>query len=193
MAIIKNTFLGFSKKEIFAVTLILGIIGLVTFQNLQLSLRRGRDIQRKNDIRAIHDALVAYHTDESSFPPSFEGKIVACLGGVDDEGIPQAAPCDWHRDSLVNIFKDDEVYMKNLPADPKHNDGARYYYISNGRTFQIFAALEGADEAEYNEAIVARNIMCGNRACNFGRGFSGTPLDKTIEEYENEKRMLQEL
>ena len=185
------TILGFNRKEITALAIILGVIGTVTFANLQVSMRRGRDLQRKNDIRTIHDALIEHQKDESSFPPSFQGKIVACFGSVDENVIPQRVPCDWHRDGLPNIFKD-VVYLENLPTDPEHNSGARYYYISNGRYFQIYAALEGADEPEYDEGIVARNIMCGNRVCNFGRGFSETPLDKSIEEYENELRELNE-
>lgn len=181
-------FLGFSKQELMAVTAILTVIGIATSANLSVALRRERDSQRKSDLWAIYDGLVSYQTATASFPQSFEGKIVACFGGVDELGIPQAVACDWHRDALKNIFTGD-VYMENLPTDPHHNEGARYYYISNGRYFQIYAALEGSDEDEYNESIVARNIMCGNRVCNFGRGFMQTPLDKSIEEYENELRI----
>jgi hypothetical protein len=179
--------LGFNKKELISVAVILAALGTATYMNLRISLRRERDFQRKNDIKAIHDALLAFHIDTSSFPPSFEGKIVACFGGVDKNGIPQAIPCNWHTDSLGNIFTG-AIFLEKLPTDPKHNSGARYYYISNGRYFQIYGALEGKDEAEYSEGIVARNIMCGNRVCNYGRGFLGTPLDKSIEEYENELR-----
>lgn len=186
------TFLGFNRNEIIASTLILAFVGLATYFNMQVSVRRGRDIQRKNDIRAIHDGLYGYFVDESSFPPSFEGKIVACFGGVDENEVPQAVPCNWHDDPLPNIFKD-QVYINNLPTDPLHNSGSRYYYISNGRTFQIYAALEGTDEAEYDPVIVKRNIMCGNRVCNFGRAFNQTPLDKSIEEYENELIQLQKI
>lgn len=180
-------FLGFKKVEIIVVSLTLVTIGVAIYLNLRISLRRERDFQRKSDIWAIHDALIAYMNDESSFPPSHQGKIVACFGGVDESEIPQRVPCEWHKDPLPNIFKD-KIYLENLPTDPHHNQGARYYYISNGRYFQLYAALEGQDEDEYNKAIVARNIMCGVRRCNYGKGFGETPLDKSIEEYENELR-----
>lgn len=184
--------LGFTKKELIFVAIVLGVISTVTYGNMQISLRRGRDIQRKNDMRTIHDALIEYQKSHSSFPPSKDGKIVACYGGVDSQGVPQAVPCDWQFDPLPDIFSGTN-YLEHLPTDPLHNQGSRYYYISNGRYFQIYGALEGADEAEYDPAIVARNIMCGNRVCNFGRGFNGTPLDKSIEEYENEMRQEQKL
>lgn len=186
------TIFGFTKRELLSVVAILGVIMTITYSNLQLSLRRSRDIQRGQDLWRIHDALVKYHKDQSSFPPSHEGKIVACFGGVDENDVPQAVPCDWHQDPLPNIFTG-ETYLEHLPTDPKHNEGARYYYISNGRYFQIYGALEGEDEDEYNPSVVARNIMCGNEVCNFGRAFGQTPLDKSIEEYENELRAIQKL
>ncbi len=180
--------LGFKKIEFIWVFVVLVAIGFATYTNLQISLRRGRDVQRKSDIKVIHDALLSYFVDESSFPQAFEGKIVACFGGVDAQGIAQPTACDWSRDSLTNIWSN-AVYLPHLPTDPHHNDGARYYYISNGRYFQLYAALESSSEAEYDKSIVARNIMCGDRVCNFGLASYGAPLDKSIEEYENELRM----
>ena len=186
------TIFGFKRKELFVVSLILFFIGFATYANLRISLRRSRDIQRREDLWRIHDALISFQTDTYSFPPSQDGKIVACLAGVDSEGVPQARACDWHMDSFPNIFSG-AVYLEHFPADPKHNDGARYYYISNGRHFQVYGALEGQEEDEYSSAVIKRNIMCGNIPCNFGRSDSGTPLDKSIEEYENELREKQKL
>ncbi len=178
---------GFNKSELIATTTILALVFLAIVLNLRVSLRRERDFQRKGDLQSIISALVEFQIVTASFPPSFEGKIVACFGGVDERGIPQAIPCEWHKDGLTNIFTG-EVFLERLPTDPQHNQGARYYYISNGRYFQLYVALEGSDEAEYDASIVARNIMCGTRVCNYGRGFQETPLDKSIEEYENELR-----
>jgi len=38
------------------------------------------------------------------------------------------------------------------------------------------------------QKIVKRNISCGVKVCNYGRSYSTTPLDKSLEEYENEIR-----
>ena len=47
--------------------------------------------------------------------------------------------------------------------------------------------LEGkGNEIGFDEAIIGRNLPCGEEICNFGRAFSVTPLDKSIQEYENE-------
>ena len=82
-------------------------------------------------------------------------------------------------------------YLERIPSDPKHDEGARYYYVSNGRRFQIYASLEGRDEDEFSEAILARNLPCGKEICNFGLAYGKTPLDKSLEEYENELRNLE--
>jgi len=173
-------FFGFSKREILTIFIILGFLGGAVYTNLSISLRKGRDSQRKNDLWIIYEALVAYHGKRSGFPPSFDGKIDACEG-----------PCEWQKNGLIDPVTGD-VYLKNLPTDPKHDQGVRYHYISNGRYFQIYGALESPEEDEYDEAIVARSISCGSRVCNFGKGFMGTPLDKSIEEYENELRGINE-
>lgn len=184
------TILGFKRTEIIVVAAILAIVGAATYANLTISMRRARDMQRRDDLWTIHDALIAYHEDFSEFPHSQDGAIIACAGGTDELGLPIPRACDWYRDGLPNILTG-QTYLSNLPTDPQHNRGSRYYYISTGRYFQIYAALEGQDEDGYNEGIIARNIMCGNRICNFGRAFGQTPLDKSIEEYENELRELQ--
>jgi hypothetical protein len=73
-----------------------------------------------------------------------------------------------------------------LPNDPQEDRGLTYFYVSNGKRYQVFASLERTDQDEYDPKVLARNINCGVRTCNFGRSYSETPLDISIEEYENE-------
>ncbi len=76
--------------------------------------------------------------------------------------------------------------LTSAPKDPGTKKGYSYLYISNGKHYQIFASLEGAgDEDQYNPIVVARNLKCGDYVCNFGRASGNTPLDITLEEYEN--------
>jgi len=75
--------------------------------------------------------------------------------------------------------------MKTLPRDPQTQKGLAYVYISNGNRFQILAYLEeGSDSDIYDAKLAARAIACGTMTCNVGKAYANTPLDISIEEYE---------
>lgn len=76
--------------------------------------------------------------------------------------------------------------LQNVPQDPQVKYGLKYYYVTTGNHFQLLASLEDKTQDEYDPTVEKRNISCGTRTCNFGRSDSRTPLDKSLEEYENE-------
>jgi type II secretory pathway pseudopilin PulG len=85
-----------------------------------------------------------------------------------------------------NSIEDLSEFLTVIPNDPQTNKGVSYVFLSNRRRYQIFASLEDKEQDEYDESIEARGIDCGVRLCNFGKAEGATPLDKTLEEYENE-------
>lgn len=167
----------FSKQESLAVLLILSVLFVVSYFNFAKALVRSRDLQRKNDIGEITKGLEEFRTDFASYPQSTKtGLINACNGG-----------CVWGKDPLrdINDLKY-PAYINTIPLDPTTGNGYSYLYFSNGRRFQIYATLEDTSDPEYNPKIAALNLKCGTKVCNFGRSSPETPLDKSIEEYENE-------
>lgn len=184
----KVWFFGFRGTDKIVVILILISLLTLSYFNLQSSFRKSRDAQRKSDIRSIYDGLMTYQNDFGSFPASSEGKIVACKGELDEEtNLYGLIPCEWYWDGLRDVNDESyPAYLQNIPSDPFHGKGARYLYISNGKHFQVYAALESGREDEYDPNIVARQLNCGDRICNFGRADGKVPLDKSLEEYENE-------
>ena len=181
----------FSKEEVIGISLILGFIAVVSFPNFKISLRRARDAQRKNDIGELAQGLYNFANSFGSFPLSENGKIMACNPKIfeNDRGLTEVTfeSCDWEKDALKDpLNPDSPPYLNNLPGDPKAKQGYSYYYLSSGENFQIYASLEGNDEDEFDEKITARKLSCGIAVCNFGRSSGATPLDKSIEEYENE-------
>ena len=184
----------FSKNEYIGIGIILLVTFSVTFINMRLALRRARDAQRKADLGTI-----------GFFPPSGDAKIKACpadnfyqvIALLKEAEVPNynllfqgLRPCEWGKDSLTDLGlfgSSEKVYLKTLFADPQKNDGISYYYLSNSKRFQLYSNLEGGeDEDGYNYKIVGRNLNCGGRICSYGKSFAETPLDKSIEEYENE-------
>lgn len=194
----------FTKNESIGIGAILLFIFLLTGFNLQISLRRSRDSQRRADISAIVNALDKYQKDFGFFPPSTDdGKIIACKGSnfgpipadVKEQDkrsyfINMLRGCNWGEDSLRDVEDDSyPPYMKTIPVDPRAKDGYSYYYISDMNTFQLFAYLEGGKSEEgFRQGIVDRNLRCGEKICNFGKAYGETPLEITIQEYENEIR-----
>ncbi|MFH1970890.1 MAG: hypothetical protein ABIJ05_00700 [Patescibacteria group bacterium] len=183
----------FTKSELKIVGSILFIIFVISFFNFRISNRRARDNQRKNDLGTLQSALDTYNQSMGTFPlSSSDGKIVACMGSDTyfDKEIQtwiNVKVCEWGKDKLQTLSDHDGVvFMDPIPSDPKNLDGISFLYLSNGKRYQLFTYLEGTDEAEFNSIIQARNLSCGNQICNYGRAYSSTPLDKTIEEYENE-------
>lgn len=75
----------------------------------------------------------------------------------------------------------------HVPQDPGSTSGFSYLYITNGRFYQVYTSLEGKeDEDLFNPQIEKLNLKCGNFVCNYGKAPGNVPLDKTLEEYENE-------
>ena len=183
-------FFGFNKREQTSVLIILSLLSIVVAVNMRVALRKSRDAQRKADIRSISDALNKY-IDEFGFLPasSSDGEIIACKGDLGEDGIPEFRVCKWGWEGIRDIFDETyPAYIERIPSDPSHGKGARYRYISNGKRYQIFATLESDDEPEYDPEIATRKLSCGNRICSFGLALGDTPLDKSIEAYENEMR-----
>lgn len=183
----KINIFGFKKNELIALTIILSTLLIAIFVNLKISFRKARDAQRKGDIRSIYDALLSYHEDFGFYPDAIDGMIAACEPvEFDSFGTAVFSPCRWGWDELRDVFDDEYPKYLTLPSDPHHTYGTKYLYVSDRIHFQIYAALESDQEDEYSEDVVARDLKCGEQICNFGRSDGKTPLDKSLEEYENE-------
>jgi len=193
---------GFTKTEIKAIAVILSALFLAVGLNMRLALRRARDAQRRSDLGAISNALHSFFEDFGFFPPADGELIRACKADNFEEKLAEAKAydlfnwqvffeglrgCVWGEDSLTDLgFFDEPVdYLKNIPRDPRISRGLTYIYFSNGNRFQLYASLEGGNTEEgYSEGIVGRNLSCGDGICSFGKTYSYTPLDMSIEQYE---------
>jgi len=193
----------FTKKELISVLIILSVVFLVTLNNMIIALRRSRDSTRKQDMGSVSDALHRYYQDFGFFPPSSAGMIKACKGDnfetilgelKESSGFDRTKffdglrGCVWGKDSFSDLFDPSyEPYLKVFPQDPKSGEGFSYIYISNTARFQLYSSLEGnQDEAGYDSDIVKRNLLCGVKICIYGKSFTDTPLNRSIEEYEAE-------
>jgi len=153
---------GFTLVELLIVITILGIIvtiGLVSFRSSQI---RGRDTQRKSDLKQIASALELYYSDYGSYPTDSGGLILACPPVSDPP-----TPCTWG-DKEKQFTDNKTIYMKFVPKDPSSNQKYFYRTVSVDSIpysgFQLFVLLENTQDT----AIISTNYSCGAAGnCNF--------------------------
>ena len=120
---------------------------------------------------------------------SFFNFRIALRRGRDNERVNDLSDIGKILDeykSKNSIYPPSLLSLLNVPKDPSTPNGRSYLYLTDGKFFQLYASLEGSGESEYSQKVYNLNLKCGKFVCNFGRGSGGIPLDKSIQEYENE-------
>lgn len=150
---------GFTLVELLVVIAILGIlvtIGLVSFRTSQA---RGRDVERKSDLKQIAAALELYYSDYGIYPIDADGKILACPS-------TSSTPCIWGNEAL-RLTDDKTIYMRFVPIDPDTDRTYLYRTVAvnsiPGMGFQLFTALENTQDSD----LISTDYICGTASCNF--------------------------
>lgn len=138
---------GFTLVELLVVIAIIGTlvtIALVSFRNSQA---RGRDVERKSDLKQISSALELYYSDYGSYPSSIT----------------------WGAE-----FTDGKTtYFKEIPTDPISSQNYVYRIPDPGtnQKFQLFAYLENTQDPD----LIGTTQSCGSgKNCNFAITSSNT-------------------
>lgn len=99
----------------------IGVLGGLLFFTLNPAgqLAKTRDVQRRNDLKQIRDALDAYYSDKSSYPTAIGGKISGIGWGE-----------EW------------PSYMAKIPKDPLSGQDYRYESPADGSSYRLYANLE---------------------------------------------------
>ena len=130
---------GFTLVELLIAVAILGILATVGMGSFKTAQMRGRDGERKSDLKQISNALELYHSDYNRYPT-----IVTLAFGSE--------------------FTDGKTsYLKKVPEDPA--GGTYIYAVSlSGNKYQLFAHLENTEDKNIDAAIT---VSCGTATCNF--------------------------
>lgn len=161
---IPNT--GFTLVELLVVMAILGILVTLVAGGFRSAQLRGRDAQRKSDLKQISHSLELFYSDYGKYPSDSTGAILACPY---DPVAGSGTACNWG----TSEFTDGKTtYFKALPKDP--NSSQRYFYRivpgSANKKFQIFARLENTQDPAClggNCASPPVTYSCGSATCNF--------------------------
>lgn len=116
---------GFTFIELLIVIALIGILaaGLLLLIDPAAQLRKGRDVQRKSDLRQIQAGLELYRADQDTYPLSLPscGSALA-IGGA--------------------------TYLQQIPCDPRNTGNYVYHYTPTGTTYTLTACLENVTDAQ---------------------------------------------
>ncbi len=122
---------GFTLIELLTVIAIIAILtGLFTVSYLTVR-QRGRDAQRKSDIKQIQSALELYRSDNDSYP---------------DNATFQALTCGQSFSSASGV-----KYMNKLPCDPSGTVSSPvpyYYYQVSSTSYVVASCLESTNDKD---------------------------------------------
>lgn len=127
---------GFTLIELLVVVSLIGILATLVMANLTSGRSRGRDAQRKSDLRQISTALRLYYNDKGGYPTNnSSGQIMGC-------GSAGTSLCDWNTQWAVGTT----VYMSILPKDPLPNQSYKYTADSANDSYTLFSCLENKSD-----------------------------------------------
>lgn len=132
---------GFTLIELLVVISIIGIlIGLSVF-GLQGAREASRDSKRKADLELIRSGVEIYKSDCGVYPVVLDTTLI---------GDDSNSSCD-----------STNTYISEVPEDPTY-PAASYYYLSDGVTYEICAALE-----QDPTTPATCSGTCGTENCNY--------------------------
>lgn len=136
---------GFTLVELLIVVAIIGILSTLLTANFIGVRQRGRDAQRKSNLRQIQSALELYRSDQGGYPPA--ANFPSC--GAQFTSIDQKS-----------------IYMQNVPCDP--SGGSYSYTQPNGNnTYRLIACLENQNDSETDVNKGSTNLAPCNGTTNF--------------------------
>ena len=170
----KISYKGFTLIELMigvSILAILAIVGMTTYTQSQV---RGRDLKRKQDLRAIAVALESYYTQYQHYPcvPNTENGNSGFLKSDNTSG----ANGFWIQDKVVSggpaycgTHPFNQKHIAQLPLDPIKNGGTPYinngtfgyaYFggsinvanciMTNGQFYALVATLENPNDPDAN-------------------------------------------
>lgn len=116
---------GFTLVEILVVIALIGTLGtwMISLIDPPQQFKKGRDAERKAELRQIQTALELYRADQAAYPVN----LPTC-------------------DSPLTV--DTSVYIQKIPCDPRNSGQQIYNYTSTGSTYILTACLENVHDSQ---------------------------------------------
>lgn len=150
---------GFTLIELLVVMAITAALIAVALPNYLGARQRARDVQKKEDMNAMKQALQLYYNDYHVYPAATtETGKVNYIKGCGDTGT-STCPCgsiDFAAGSSCET-----VYMKKFPKTFGTNEISYYAVASDTDDFCLKTSLENASDAEITPSHTRCSEACG--------------------------------
>ena len=114
---------AFTLVELLIVMSIIGVLAAIGLGSFTTAQMRGRDAERKSDLKQISHSLELYYGDHNSYPASIT------FGAVLTDGKT--------------------TYFKILPQDPTNGQSYTYTLVNgSNQKYKLFAHLENAQDKD---------------------------------------------
>lgn len=128
---------GFTLIELLVVVSLIGILATLVLANLNAARQRGRDAQRKSDLKSIQNGLQLYYNDYGKFPDNnSSGQILGC-------GVSATSACTYGSAWTVGSI----TYMQTLPEDPISTQ-SYVYSQTDLDSYSLIACLENQSDED---------------------------------------------
>lgn len=155
---------GFTLIELLVVIGMLGVLatGVIILVNPSEQLKKGRDSQRKADLRAIQTALELYRAENGAYPLIGPSKV----GG------------HWNVESIEDNLNENVTYLVKIPIGPSGGTSCTesspgdygYAVPSDGSKYTLFTYLENTSDPDATRPK-PKPLHCpvaGQSQCNAG-------------------------
>lgn len=169
---------GFTLVELLIVMAIIAILATLIVGGFRSSQMRGRDAQRKGDLKQLANAIEIFYSDYNAYPPASGTQLAACSY---NPATGNGSACSWGSGSM-NDSK--TTYMRTVSKDPVNAQNYVYRVSTDKKQFQLFARLENTEDKNCIAGDCANpgiTITCGGSyICNFGVASPNTNPTDTL-------------
>ncbi|RJQ25408.1 prepilin-type N-terminal cleavage/methylation domain-containing protein [Candidatus Parcubacteria bacterium] len=151
---------GFTLFEMIIVIIIIGLISAFLTINYITATTRGRDVQRKSDVKQIRTAIEVYRIDHGYYPSTiYQGNCSQTSSLTDDTPPLNVTPV---------------VYMQKIPCDPSgsnYYNAGKYYYNpspappSQPDSYTLTSCLENSKDSQGTSTTENPNRETGTPEC----------------------------
>lgn len=169
---------AFTLVELLVVMAIISVLATLIVGGFRSSQMRGRDAQRKSDLKQLSNSLEIFYSDYGKYPPASGTQIAACsYNPASGAGVA----CNWGSSEITD---GKTTYFKVLPKDPVTGQNYVYKVSSTQSKYQLYAHLENTEDKNCIGANCTNpgiTETCGGTyLCNFAATSTNATATETL-------------